>query len=541
MPGRAGIRRSLVARRRHPRLTVLLGLGVLFAASGAAPVQAQSVTPDEAELLNPRVNGDPKNLPRFQTLMKGEPPVFQLPKYGNPPASGAGNTGFDSTNKKKAKKSTIVARPLAPIVVPPPDATLAPVYRQPALSSARINRTASGNHALNVTGSTLRPIRRAAEEDPFAPLGVRAGAFILKPAIEVSSGYDSNPGRIQDGSGSRTTVVAPELQIKSDWSRHEVSANLKGNYSWYHDLPSFNRPMVDLKANGRLDISSHTHADFEGRFVHTTDTPGNPNNPTDIATPPAYNKYGASAGATHRFNRVELTAKGDADRLVYSDASLNDGTPLSLADRNYNQYGGTLRGSYEMLPGVKPFVEGGMDTRVHDLTTDYSGVQRDSDGRSIKVGTTFELTRKLTGEASVGYLTRSYKDPTLSDLKGMTADASLVWAATPLTTATLTAKSTVDETTITGVSGILKQDAGVQIDHSFRRWLIGTAKFGYGIDDYQGDGRKDQRYTASAALTYKLTRELQLKGEFRREWLTSNVPGQDYTANIVMFGLRLQR
>src|SRR5581483_4487735 len=162
-------------------------------------------------------------------------------------------------------------------------------------------------------------------------------------------------------------------------------------------------------------------------------------------------------------------------------------------------------------------------------------------GRTIKAGSTFEITRKLTGEASIGYTTRSYKDPTLSNVSGIIGDASLVYAMTPLTTAKLTAASTVDESTIAGVSGILRRDVGMQFDHSFRRWLVGTAKFGYGQDDYQGLGREDQRYIALAGVTYKLTREVWLKGEFRREWLKSNVPGQDYTANIVMFGLRLQR
>jgi hypothetical protein len=303
----------------------------------------------------------------------------------------------------------------------------------------------------------------------------------------------------------------------------------------------FDRPTVDLKANGRIDISSQTAALVEGRYLHTTDQPGNPNNPTDLASPPVYDKFGGSGGLTQRFNRLELKLKGDVDRLVYQDAELNNGTTLKLDDRNYNQYTVALRGSYEWLPGVKPFVEVGADRRVHDLETDYSGVQRDSVGRTVKAGTTFELTRKLTGEASIGYTTRSYKDPTLADLNGIIGDASLVYAMTPLTTAKLTAASTVDESTLTGVSGVLRRDVGVQLDHSFRRWLIATAKAGYGLDDYQGGGRLDRRYTASVGVTYKMTREMWLKGEFRQEWLKSNVPGQDYTASIVMVGLRLQR
>ena len=106
---------------------------------------------------------------------------------------------------------------------------------------------------------------------------------------------------------------------------------------------------------------------------------------------------------------------------------------------------------------------------------------------------------------------------------------------------TLTANSRADETVLAGVSGALKRDFGLQVDHSFRRWLIGTGRVGFGQDDYVGSDREDNRILASAALTYKLTRTAQVKGEFRQEWLKSSVPGNDYTASIIMVGLRLQR
>jgi hypothetical protein len=43
------------------------------------------------------------------------------------------------------------------------------------------------------------------------------------------------------------------------------------------------------------------------------------------------------------------------------------------------------------------------------------------------------------------------------------------------------------------------------------------------------------------ALTYKLTRDMQLKAEIRRDWLNSSVPGVDYVANQFLLGVRLQR
>jgi hypothetical protein len=171
------------------------------------------------------------------------------------------------------------------------------------------------------------------------------------------------------------------------------------------------------------------------------------------------------------------------DRSAYQQSSLTDGTTSSNDDRNFNQYGGALRGSYELTPGVKPFVEVGADSRVHDLAFDRNGEQRDSNGAFARVGSTFEFTRKVTGEASVGYLTRHYKDPGLTDLGGATMAAALIYTATPLTIFTATAKSTVNEVILPGVSGDLSRDFGLQVDHAFRRWLIGTARLGFGIED----------------------------------------------------------
>jgi len=127
----------------------------------------------------------------------------------------------------------------------------------------------------------------------------------------------------------------------------------------------------------------------------------------------------------------------------------------------------------------------------------------------------------------------------------------------------LSANSTVGESTIAGVSGVLYRDVGLQIDHSLRRWLIGSVKFGFGLDTYKGAtvdpasgivlcecvvstpggtaaDRVDKRFSAGVGLTYKLNRLAQIKGEFRQDWLRSNVTGNDYSASIFLLGLRFQ-
>jgi hypothetical protein len=116
-----------------------------------------------------------------------------------------------------------------------------------------------------------------------------------------------------------------------------------------------------------------------------------------------------------------------------------------------------------------------------------------------------------------------------------------VWLASALTTVKLTATTSVAESTVPGVSGSFTREVTAQVDHAFRRWLIATLKFTRGFDDYVGSPRKDVRYVASSALAYSLTREMQLKGEYRQEWRYSNEPGNDYWAHVWLIGLRLRR
>ena len=73
------------------------------------------------------------------------------------------------------------------------------------------------------------------------------------------------------------------------------------------------------------------------------------------------------------------------------------------------------------------------------------------------------------------------------------------------------------------------------------RWLVGTARFGYGTSDYRGLNRFDNRFTVSADLVYKLNRTFQIKGQIRHDWLDSNQPGFNSNATVITLGVRAQQ
>ena len=256
---------------------------------------------------------------------------------------------------------------------------------------------------------------------------------------------------------------------------------------------------------------------------------------------PIWTTIGGSTGFTQRFNHLEVTVKGGIDRTQFQRSEFVNGQTESNDDRNYNQYGGQFRIGYEILPGIRPFVEAGAYHRVHDLSFDRFDFERDSNGWTARAGTSVNLVRTLTGEISVGYLTQTFENYRLPKVGGLAVDGALVWSATALTTARLLASTTINESPLSGVSGTFTRQISLQVEHAFRRWLIGTVGLTHARDVYVGDIRVDNRYIASVAMTYILSRELQLRAEFREEWQRSNIPGSNYAASIWLMGLRLQR
>jgi hypothetical protein len=380
--------------------------------------------------------------------------------------------------------------------------------------------------------------------DAYSPLGIRGGSFMFFPAVQLSTAYSSNPQSIPHGAGSPYFVVAPELLAQSDWSRHSLTASIIGSYTDYTNgsfTPSLNRPYLNSKIDGRIDVTRDTQIVLENRLLVSTDNPGSPNLQAGLASLPIDTTLGGTLGIVQAFNRLIVSLKGTFDRVQYQNSTLTDGESTSNADRDLNQYAGIARAAFDLDAGIKPFVELQQDSRVYDQQFDDGGQQRSSMGTSLKVGATVDLFGSLSGAMAIGYLDRTYQDPTLPKVSGLIADGALIWRATALTTATLTAASQVSESTVVGVSGELSRDIGVQVDHAFRRWLIGTLKLGYGQDDYVGDGRLDNRYFASVGMTYKLNREIWLLTELREDRLNSNFTGTSYWATSVLAGVRLQR
>ena len=396
------------------------------------------------------------------------------------------------------------------------------------------------------TTAVLPPLPRKTppkvDANPFAPVGVDVGSLRLVPYAEVDGGYDSNPSQQPGGRGSPTLRGETGFTVQSDWSVHQLTGELHAGYTDDLKQHKASSPDGNGKLDLRLDATRNTAIDLEARGTLATQSAGSPIlGTTAVAERPLVATFGGTAGVTQTLGDASLGLHGTIDRTDYSNATLPDGTTLDLAGDSYTAYGIKTRAGYMLTPGVMPFVEIDVDTRRHDQPIDSSGYARNSNGQAGMAGTTFELTRILTGEIDGGYAQREYVDPRLAHLHGPTFDASLAWAVTPLTTVTLKGNTTLAETTVAGSPGAVSRTISLELAHQLFYSVKLDALGSYGTNVYQGVSLREKTYMGTFSAEYDLSRSLALKASVSTQHFRSTAATADYTENKFMIGLRVQR
>ena len=423
-PARGRFGRAIILRAALPCLALIC--------LSRTVAHAQTVTPDlfsptrSSQILAPdsplrrtaAETNDPLNDRRLRDADKEKPApsrIGQIPRYGLPAASGASGSGYDSLNRKLKKPKYYPAQ-----VKPKPSP--GPGTPAPILSNAPLRLSIPPSQTANkppippaMAGTVIgQPARKRlkVDDDPFGAVGDYAGSFLIKSAVELRGGYSTNPGRTVVPKGSPLYVVAPEFLAVSDWERHALVADLRGSFTGYTNTfppvdgvvssapTNLNRPDFTGHVDGRLDVTHDFRLLAQTRLLVATDNPGSPNVQAGLAKYPVYATFGGTFGVDQNFNRLQLSAGATIDRTVYQNSLLTDGTVTSNDDRNYNQFGGLGRVSYDLMPGLKPFGEIVGNSRSHDLLVDRNGYQRNSNGGSVRAGTSFEFSRLLIGEVA---------------------------------------------------------------------------------------------------------------------------------------------
>jgi hypothetical protein len=387
------------------------------------------------------------------------------------------------------------------------------------------------------TGSTVRAAKT--EEDSFAPLGIRAGGFILYPSLDVTAGYTSNGAGTAGGKPSGLAMVSPEMMIRSDWDRHEATLDLRGSYEAFTDPSIDNRPTASADATSRLDLADQWTANFAAGYHFERQSVSDPNFPAGVDESPPVHDFTGSAALNGHFGRGVFTLGATAERTIYENGTAA-GVVVDQGDRTNNLFGGRLRLGYELTPAITPFIEGELTRRLYDRQFDDSGLERSSRGEALRAGFVYKSEPILKGEMAIGVRQETFDDASLAALEALTVDGSLVWAPTELTTVTYTASTDISPSTSALSSGSVIYDGKVDLAYAYRRNMTADWTSEIRQERFQGTGQVDNTYRLGVGTVWKVNRNLQLTSGYVHEWLDSTAAGSDYTSDTVTVGLRFQ-
>jgi len=394
--------------------------------------------------------------------------------------------------------------------------------------------------AALLTTSALVAASPTSAEEPLEPLGIRAGAFLVYPRVNASVGFDSNVYAEPNNENSDILlVVRPEIEARSQWSRHSLSASAFAEGGFYRDETDANYLDFGLGVAGVVDISSVQALRVDVSAARLHEDAGDP----DAVGSSDVTKYLALSGTIayrYQFNRFFVQPSVGVSRNDYDDVP-----GFNNDDRDHNLYQITLRGGVAVSPAIRVFGEGFWRRSDYDHTPDDAGVDREAKTYGARLGTELEFTRLLVGDVGVGIARHNPDDSALDDTTGFNAAVGLTWTPTPLTTVNINALADLQETTITfrgdTASTRFRKQLSVGVTHAVLRNISINGRALYIRDDFEGTSRSDDVFGFGAGVSYTVNRWLVVGASYDFQKRVSDDDTAEYTRHRVLGTVTVRR
>lgn len=334
------------------------------------------------------------------------------------------------------------------------------------------------------------------ERPEIDPPGIRAGGFLLRPSVAVSTVYDDNVYGGPDAEADAAAVADVQVSGEADLTRHAFGFRAGGQVARYLAEQELDYLDAFAEARGRVDVRRDLTVGLGAEAALVTADPTLPEF-TGVREARQFVRTGGTARVGKTFNRVTLSTFGEAARFDFLD-DIDSGL-------NRTEYGGGLRASYARSPEVSLFAQAGAERRVFDASGS-GAADRDQTLLEAGGGVSLDFTGVLFGSVFAGWGRTEFDDPGRDGTDELALRAGLTWNATRLTTVNFTASSGTEATTTSGASAIARYAAALSVDHELKRNLLIGGTVGYAHDDFIGASRTDDRIRAGLRATYFLNR-----------------------------------
>jgi hypothetical protein len=353
--------------------------------------------------------------------------------------------------------------------------------------------------------------------------------------------------------------------------------------------PAFAAPFLAIGDNAELFLTARTEVRYEDNVTFASDTAGDPALEDEVfeVSPGAELVFGKNSLTKGQFGAFEkITSYSDENQLNsnltnlifnsrYDGAKLDLSANASFRELNQNSrdlrgpilvrrdaYSASLNSEYSVTEKSKVGLAGRYDrtqyksnffvdqknytvpvnyyfaiTEKVDLSagaqyrqSDVNAVNADSEDYYFNVGARGEFTAKLSGQFTVGYVTRDPEAPGVDSEGSIGFKAGLAYAYSPKTTFTLDLSNDFE----TDASAFSTETSSISlgVTTSLTAALQATAILGYSKYDYINVSREDDYFVGGISFTYVLNEHVNFDAGYSINDNDSDA-GASFTANVV--------
>ncbi len=380
----------------------------------------------------------------------------------------------------------------------------------------------------------------------FEAPGARLGSFVFLPGADLAWVHNDNVFYTPDAPQSDSVYhVRPYASLASDWNRHSVAVQAFGDIARYQSFSENDYEDWALRADGRLDVRERSWFSADISYYHLHEDRRSPDAGAP-ATPTEFDYGGWGLGYDHVFNRLKVGAYYNWNAFDYDNNVTADGEFIDNSTRDREQNRITLRGDYQIGPETAVFASYGYNTIDYDEPLDETGLSRNSDGQNLQLGMTWDMSDLLTGDVSVGYSRQSYDAAGFEDVSGWSLGAGLTWQPTALTTISLRAAGSPQETSQSGTSGYFSRLYSIRLQQELHPRLLFNARAAVTDNDYANPGLSDTELASTQVrrfdigMSYLFNRNLSLSGGYGYEKQSANQARFRYDVNRYFLVLGLE-
>ena len=377
----------------------------------------------------------------------------------------------------------------------------------------------------------------------YDPLGIHVSNFLVYPSLYLGGTYDDNIYGLPNGTSDVVGVIKPEVSAVSQWSRHQLTADLTAEFDEYADHSAESADQFNATLRGRIDVDRNTQITILGSEALITEPRTSPDSLAAFQEPVQYTEGQIDVGAYHTFDRIRLSGSVNFANYQYQNVKLANGETYDERSRDESSIYEVLRADYAIGPKITAFVSVSPNQSFFDEQPPQVQLNYNSEGVSLLGGVDFQVTHLITGEIGMGYYTQHYDDAHFGEASGFDYNAQMKYFPTQLTTVTLKVQHSIAPSGIPQSPSTFENVGSLGVDYELLRNCVISAHGEYDQYTYPGLSRRDDRYGAGAQVRYLLNRAITLTLSFNHLTQTSDGLGRgyDFDDNQVSVGVTLHR